>query len=124
VTDEELDLRLRIMRAFAATGEPPDVSGEDPALLRSLVDRHLLQLDERGAIRAAFPFAAHDEGARVESGGRVWRGNCPWDAFGIAAALGLRTYDVIDVSGLNARDASVFHTAVSAAHWWDDIAFT
>jgi hypothetical protein len=79
----------------------------------------------------AHPFAAHREGTRVEAGDRVWWGSCAWDGLGIVAALNLDHADV--TSGevtLHVRDGElvdptpVFHVAVPAARWWDDIAFT
>ena len=78
----------------------------------------------------AHPFANHTDGARVDSGGRTWWGNCAWDAFGIVAALGLREA-TLTAQGLSSRVREegvegdpVFHVLVPAAHWWDDIAFT
>jgi len=124
VTEAELELRRRIMVAFAETGEPPGVSGEDPAVLGALERAHVIVRDSAGRIVMAHPFAAHDDGTTVTAGGRTWRGSCAWDAFGIAAALGLPDYDVADVGGVRATDDALFHVAVPAARWWDDIAFT
>jgi hypothetical protein len=114
---------------FALTGGPPPDG--DAAALRALAERHLVVLDGAGRIRMAHPFAAHDEGTRVDAGGRTWWGNCAWDGLGIVAALGLD--DAYVTSGevtLHVRDGEltdtspVFHVAVPAARWWDDIAFT
>ena len=69
VTERELALRRTIFEAFAATGAPPPV--DDVATLRSLAERHVVVLDERDRIVMAHPFAAHDDGARVEADGRV-----------------------------------------------------
>jgi hypothetical protein len=129
VTERELALRRTIFESFAATGEPPRVA--DRETLHALADRHVVVLDERDRILMAHPFAAHDHGARVEAGGRTWRGSCAWDAFGIVAALGLDDALVTDTGGVQvefrggapAGDA-VFHVAVPAARWWDDIGFT
>ena len=57
--------------------------------MRSLAAQHVVALDDDGQVWMAHPFAAHHDGARVDSGGRTWWGNCAWDAFGIVAALGL-----------------------------------
>jgi Alkylmercury lyase len=129
VTDRELALRRSIFEAFAATGEPPPV--DDIAALRSLAAQHIVVLDEADRIVMAHPFAAHDDGARVDAGGRTWRGSCAWDAFGIVAALGLDEAVVTDASGVRIAfrggrpvDQAIFHVAVPAAHWWDDIGFT
>ena len=128
MTERELALRAEIMRGFADRGAPPAVA--DSAELRALAERHVVVLGDGGEILAAHPFAAHRLGARVESGGREWWGNCAWDALGIVAALGLSdaTVTAQDVT-VRVRDGSaageaVFHVAVPAAHWWDDIVHT
>ena len=114
---------------FAGTGEPPQI--DDPAPLHELAERHVVTLDAAGRILTAHPFAAHHDGTRVDAGGRTWWGSCAWDGLGIVEALGLRDAEV--TSGevtLHVRDGElvdptpVFHVAVPAARWWDDIAFT
>jgi hypothetical protein len=129
VTERELALRQTILEAFAATGEPPSVA--DRTTLRSLAEQHVVVLDERDRIAMAHPFAAHDDGARVEAGGRTWRGSCAWDAFGIVAVLGLDNALVTDAAGSRVVfrdghpiDEALFHVAVPAAEWWADIGFT
>jgi hypothetical protein len=116
----DLALRRRIFTAFAETGAPP--AGLDPNGLRRLADAHVIVLDERG-IRAAHPFANHQEGARVHAQGRTWWGNCAWDALGIVAALNLQDA-TITAQGLTLDQAAGFHVLVPAANWWDDIGFT
>jgi hypothetical protein len=123
VTDEELELRHRIMRAFAETGEPPPLAGEDPAVVQALEKAHVIVLGDDGGVRMAHPFAGHDEGATVESGARRWRGNCAWDGFGIAAALNLADFTVTS-NGIRAEDTTLFHVEVPAARWWDDVGYT
>jgi hypothetical protein len=125
----ELELRRRIMTAFAATGAPPPVT--DGPALRGLVERHAVVLSGDGDVHMAHPFAGHRRGARVDADGRTWWGNCSWDAFGIVAALGLREARVTDASGLQVAiaggepaDDAVFHVAVPAREWWADIGFT
>jgi hypothetical protein len=128
VTEAELALRRRIFEAFARRGAPPLVP--DGPELRGLVDRHVVVLGDDGRIRMAHPFAAHREGARVTAGGREWWGNCAWDGLGIVAALGLADASVaaqdvrLDVRAGEVVTDAVFHVAVPARHWWDDIAFT
>ena len=129
MTDRELALRAEIMRAFADTGEPPDVP--DGAALRALSERHVVVLDEDARIVMAHPFAAHPNGARVDADGRTWWGNCAWDGFGIVAALDVPDATItaqgiaVSIADGEPRDAgAVFHVAVPAAHWWDDIAHT
>ena len=124
MNDQALDLRHRIMRAFAETGEPPSLEGEDAAVVEALEGAHVIVRDAAGAIRMAHPFAAHDEGATVTAAdGRSWRGNCAWDAFGIAAALGLDAFTVTG-NGVTATDDALFHVEVPAAHWWEDPGYT
>ncbi len=128
MTARELELRREIFAAFAATGAPPPVRDE-PAL-RALAERHVVVLDEGPRIRMAHPFAAHDRGAEIRSGDRVWRGNCAWDALGIVAALGLPRATVhSDGLTLDVREGEPlppwrFHVLVPAARWWDDVGFT
>src|SRR5215207_6800921 len=84
LTDRDLELRHRIFMEFAANG----AQGEH-GNLSSLAEHHVVVLDDDGQIVMAHPFAAHHDGARVQSDGREWWGNCAWDAFGIVAALNL-----------------------------------
>jgi hypothetical protein len=126
VDEHDLKLRSAILDSFAATGGPGEHHGD----LRSLAAQHVVALDERGKVWMAHPFAAHREGARVDSGGRAWWGNCAWDGFGIVAALGLQQA-TITAQGieLHIRDGDIdgdalFHVLVPARHWWDDIGFT
>ena len=102
-------------------------------MLRSLAAQHVVVLEQAGAaprIRMAHPFAGHREGARVDAGARTWWGNCAWDGLGIVAALGLPAATVTShgvtllVEAGAVRDDAVFHIAVPARHWWDDIGFT
>jgi hypothetical protein len=128
VTDEALELRRKIFEAFAATGEPPPVA-PSPALAE--LERLHVVVVRDGRVHMAHPFAGHRDGARVRAtDGRTWWGNCAWDALGIVAALGLRDADV-ESGGVTVRvrDGSpagdaLFHIAVPASRWWDDIAFT
>ncbi len=123
-----LELRRRIFARFAATGEAPEVA-PGPELCE-LVEQHVVVLDANGRIRMAHPFAGHHEGARLTAGDRTWWGNCAWDALGIAAALGLRDATVISngiTVGLDdgqVTGEALFHVAVPAQRWWQDIADT
>jgi hypothetical protein len=128
VTGDALQLRREIFEAFVATGEPPPV--ELSPALAELERLHVVVVRD-GRIHMAHPFAGHRDGARVSApDGRTWWGNCAWDALGIVAALGLRAADVesggVTVrirDGLTAGDA-LFHIAVPASRWWEDIEFT
>jgi len=92
--------------------------------------------DDGASIRMPPPFSGVATQHVVEAGGIRYHGNCAWDALGIPAAL--RAAAVIrsrcEQSGepleLRVETAGpapstwLFHCAVPAAHWWDDIVFT
>jgi hypothetical protein len=122
-----LAARREIFAAFAVGSEPPQL---DAHVLRALEERHVVVLRE-GRVWMAHPFAAHSWGAHVTTAdGRTWRGNCAWDGLGIVAALGLRdaTLDsdglAVHVRGGTIVDHALFHVAVPARHWWDDVEHT
>ena len=126
----ELAVRRKIFEAFAATGAPPAPSSLDAPLLRALEENHVVVLRD-GQVWMAHPFAAHRWGARVTSvDGRSWWGNCAWDGLGIVAALRLSDAAVtsgdvtVRVAGGDLVDDALFHVAVPARHWWDDIEHT
>jgi hypothetical protein len=125
---DELALMREIYAAFAATSTPPALGGDER--LPALAERHLVVLDADGGVRMAHPFAAHRNGTRVVSAGCEWWGNCPWDAFGIVSALGLEDATIDDrgfelpIRAGRAQGDAVFHVAVPAGAWWDDIGFT
>ena len=130
MTARELTLRRTIFESFAATGEPPDVAALDASLLAELERRHVVVVRD-GRIRMAHPFAGHRSGTLVAApDGRTWWGNCAWDGLGIVAALRLDdavlTGDgvALRVAGGVVADDALFHVAVPARHWWDDIEFT
>ena len=127
MTARELRLRREIFEAFADSGAPPDLP---PSALAGLERNHVVVLRE-GRISMAHPFAAHRWGTRVDGAdGRSWWGNCAWDGLGIVAALGLHSASVtsgditLHVRGGAVLDNALFHVAVPARAWWDDIGFT
>jgi Alkylmercury lyase len=130
MTARELDLRRVIFESFAATGEAPEAHELDADVLAELERRHVVVLRD-GRVWMAHPFAGHRRGTRVAASyGREWWGNCAWDGLGIVAALGLSSA-VITSGGLTVRvisdqviDDALFHVAVPARYWWDDIEFT
>jgi hypothetical protein len=129
--DRDVQIRNHIYGRFVALGRAPTFTELKDELAHALV----LEPD-RTEIRMANPFSAVPTPYRVEAGGGSWYGNCAWDAFGIPAALHVDGHvssacpDCGEPIEINIRDERpvpdehVFHVAVPAAHWWDDIVFT
>ena len=144
--DNDVGIRNATYGLFAELGRAPvpdevaeRVEGgtaDVVASWRRLHDAHALVLDDTGAIRMANPFSAVPTPYRVHTDGRLWYGNCAWDAFGICAALhadgriettcpDCGDAIVVDVRDGRPDDESLlFHCLVPAARWWDDIVFT
>ena len=142
--ETDLQIRSHVYRRFAGTGRAPavaeleqEVGGDVRDALRRLQDAHALLLDpETGEILMAHPFSAVPTPHRVDAADGSWYANCGFDTFGIAAALETDAQissscpDCGDTLEIDVRDRQpipndyVFHTVVSAAHWWDDIVFT
>ena len=144
---QDTDVKVAIYALTAERGMPPshaDVAqrlGAAPAEVREafrrLAGRRLLLLARDGeTIRMAPPFSGVPTQHLVTAGGVSYFANCAWDALGIPAALGKPAvvdsrceqskqpfHLQITPSGPEASDW-LFHCAVPAAHWWDDIAFT
>ena len=141
--DRDIRIRNHVYRRFVELGRAPtfaelqDELGDVQTALHRLHDDHAIVLEPDGTeIRMANPFSAVPTPHRVEAGGRSWYGNCAWDAFGIPAALQVDGHvsttcpdcgEPIEIEIRGKRpvpDDYVFHVAVPAAHWWDDIVFT
>jgi alkylmercury lyase-like protein len=137
--ERDLALRNRVYGLFVELGRAPALEelGGDEEGLRRLHEQHALVLEaERPEIRMANPFSAVPTPYRVQAAGRSWYANCVWDAFGIAAALGVdgrfsttcsdcgERLDVEVVAQRPDPDDHVAHILVPARHWWDDIVFT
>ena len=145
--DLDLDVKLAVYQHFPQTTHPPSpddiavrLQVETPAVLdayQRLRAQRVLVLEEDGAsIRMAPPFSGVPTQHVAEVGGRRYFANCAWDVFGIIAALQKpgtvhsrceQTREPLHLAvgpeGLEASDW-LFHCAVPAAHWWDDIVFT
>ncbi|MGW8888606.1 organomercurial lyase [Streptomyces sp. NPDC055749] len=88
-----------VLRHFAANGAAPESAVLEPVaaeagrpageVLDELAAEDFLTLDERGRIRAAYPFSAVPtrHRVRIEGGAEVWS-MCAIDALGIAPMLG------------------------------------
>ena len=111
--------------------------GEIAAAFGRLARGHVLVLQQGGdEILMANPFSAVPTPFQVEAGGRVYWGNCLWDALGILAMLNVDgrllascgdcgAAMTLAVRDGNVADASgVAHFSVPAKHWWDNIVFT
>jgi hypothetical protein len=118
-----------------------------PAAYARLRAARVLVLEEDGvSIRMAPPFSGVPTQHVAVVGGKRYFANCAWDVFGIVAALTPRATEVgalrrpgavesrceqtlaplrLEI-GANGPEASswLFHCAVPAAHWWDDIVLT
>ena len=140
-------VKLAIYRRFAETGRrpsPDDVAGtvgsDSTTVLAAygrLQNQRLLVLEGDGtSIRMAPPFSGVPTQHVVESDGIQYFANCAWDVLGILAALGgsgiahsrcEQSREILRLEvGPDGPEPSdwLFHTAVPAAHWWDDIVFT
>jgi hypothetical protein len=145
--DRDLDVKMAVYAHFAATARPPapdeiarTVGAGIPEVLEAyarLRAQRVLVLEADGAsICMAPPFSGVATQHVAVVGGRRYFANCAWDSLGIPAALGsaatvesrceqsgepLRLR--VDRDGPEASDW-LFHCAVAAPHWWDDIVLT
>jgi Alkylmercury lyase len=99
--------------------------------------QRLLVLEPDGSsIRMAPPFSGVPTAHEVRVGDVKYFANCAWDALAIPAALH-RPGNVTSACGQSGepfdlevgvdgpeRSSWLFHCAVPAAQWWDDIVFT
>jgi alkylmercury lyase-like protein len=145
--DLDLDVKLAVYRHFAETTRQPspeEIAGrvgvDVPAVLTAyqrLRAQRVLVLEEDGAaIRMAPPFSGVPTEHVAEVAGRHYFANCAWDVLGVVAALqqpgtvhsrcgqtGEPFQLAVGLVGPEPCDW-LFHCAVPAAHWWDDIVFT
>lgn len=145
--ESDLQVKLAVYRFFAETGrrpDPGDIAQQIEAPLPAVLDAYtrlraqrVLVLEADGAtIRMAPPFSGIPTQHVVESEGRSYFANCAWDALGIPAALdraaivrsrceqtGKPLRLRVGRAGPEPSDW-LFHSAVPASRWWDDIVFT
>jgi hypothetical protein len=145
--DFDLSVKLAVYRQFAETGERPSAA-EIGARVGAPIERVLeayrrlraqrvLVLDPDGeSIRMAPPFSGVPTQHVVVAEGLSYFANCAWDSLGVAAALNKPAvvYSRCEQSkqplrlavALDGPESSdwLFHCAVPAARWWDDIVFT
>ena len=145
--DFDLEVKLAIYHHFAATGSRPSpeqvaerVNAAPHDVLESFrrlrAQRVLVLEDDGASIRMAPPFSGVPTQHVVTSEGLSYFANCAWDALGIPAALrqpaqvqsrceqSMEPFRLrVATTGPESSDW-LFHCAVPAAHWWDDIVFT
>jgi hypothetical protein len=143
----DVEVKLAIYHHFAASGARPTVAeiaarvDANAASVRDAFGRlraqRVLVLEADGeSIRMAPPFSGVPTQHMVGADGVSYFANCAWDALGIPAALqmpatvrsrceqSLEPLDLaVSADGPESSDW-LFHCAVPAAHWWDDIVFT
>ncbi|MEA2600160.1 MAG: hypothetical protein QOF89_1152 [Acidobacteriota bacterium] len=145
--DLDLNVKLAVYRHFAETARrpsPEDVAERVAVPVDEVLDAYkrlrsqrvlVLEADD-ASIRMAPPFSGVVTQHWVDAGGLSYFANCAWDALGIPAALH-QTATVhsrceqskeplrLEV-GFDGPEPSdwLFHCAVPAAHWWNDIVFT
>ena len=142
----DTDVRIAVYETFAAAGRAPTrhelaerlslTPDEVAASLGRLAAARVLVLRPSGDIWMAMPFSAVPTPFLVHSVDSQWWANCAWDAFGIPAALHVDGHvsstcpDCGERIEIEIRDERpipndyVFHVAVPAARWWDDIVYT
>jgi len=144
--DLDLDVKLAIYHHFAETARRPSpaeiaeqvrvpVSAVLDIYQRLRAQRVLVLEDDGAAIRMAPPFSGVPTQHVAEVKGLRYFANCAWDVLGIVAALQQpgtvhsrceQTEPLHLAVGKEGPEPCgwLFHCAVPAAHWWDDIVFT
>jgi hypothetical protein len=147
LSGDDAAVKNAVYRHFAETGRRPtrdDVAtrarvqaGDIAVAYSRLRAQKVLVLEEDGvSIRMAPPFSGVATQHQVLSNGLTYHANCAWDALGIPAALHApatvrsrceQSREPLHLEvGLDGPDRSdwLFHCAVPAFRWWDDIVFT
>jgi hypothetical protein len=146
--DFDARVKLHVYETIARTTQAPTAHEVATALRASLAEvaaafanlhkKKLLVPEPNDAtrIRMAPPFSGIATSFRVQVKEKIYYANCCWDALGIPAALHEdaiiaaedgHTGEPIILEIKNGRpvpEPCVFHFAVPAAKWWDDIIYT
>lgn len=145
--DFDARVKLEIYGTFARTGAAPRADRvawtlsapfpEVAAAYARIAKQRLLLLEPDGlTIRMAPPFSGVPTPHRVHVDGILYFANCAWDALGIPAALHYhgvveshcgQTNELLRLDvGRNGPPPSewLFHCAVPAARWWQDLVYT
>jgi hypothetical protein len=145
--DFDTEIKLSIYHHFAETARRPSAAAiaerakksvqDVLGAFRRLREKRVLALEADGqTIRMAPPFSGVPTQHHVIVSGLSYDANCAWDTMGILAALH-RSGTIVSRCE-QSREALhlevgpdgpapsdwLFHCAVPAAHWWDDIVFT
>lgn len=139
------ELRHRMYRLVADTGRAPERHtiaewvgdpDEADAILQEMHDRHLVVLDDEGALRMLLPFSALPTDHVVHGGDTSWWANCAWDSLAIPIALAvdvdieatwIDTGEPVDLAvrgGELSRCEGFIQWMKPAHRWWDDIVDT
>ena len=144
---DDVRVKVAVYQHFAEAGRAPkpgevaDRANVDvPRVLaayQNLRGQRLLLLEPDGAtIRMAPPFSGVPTQHHVDVGGVDYVANCAWDALGIVAALHQpdrvrsrceQSHEPLNLAiGPDGPEPSdwIFHCAVPASRWWDDLVFT
>jgi hypothetical protein len=145
--DVDVAVKLAIYHHFAETGSrpsPADIGArigatetDAMAAYERLQAQRVLVLEPDGvSIRMAPPFSGVPTQHVVETEGVRYYANCAWDSLGIPAAIHrpavVRSRCEQSKAPLEMKVGLdgppqidwLFHCAVPAARWWDDIVFT
>ncbi len=146
--DFDTKVKLHIYETIARTTQPPTAHEIAVALHAPLaevetafVNLHKKKLlvpepNDPSRIRMAPPFSGIATSFRVKVKEKIYFANCSWDALAIPAALhedaSIEAEDGhsgepirLEVrNGKPVPEPCVFHFAVPAAKWWDDIVYT
>jgi len=147
MSEFDLELRMAVYQQFARTGGSPTLdmmrqllgaSDEDitEGYRRLHARRLLVPADDFTSIRMAPPFSGVPTQHRVRVNDIEYFANCAWDTFGVVSALGgagdvfSRCEQTLEPLTLHltsdgpSASSWLFHCAVPACQWWNDIVFT
>lgn len=145
--DFDIEVKLAVYHHFAASGVRPsaaeiaesvdaEVAAVREAFGRLRAQRVLVLEADGESIRMAPPFSGVPTQHVVIADGTSYFANCAWDALGIPATLQepatvrSRCEQSLESLQLEVSEDGpptsewIFHCAVPAARWWDDIVFT
>ncbi|MBW3566293.1 MAG: GntR family transcriptional regulator [Acidobacteria bacterium] len=144
--DQDVKVRTSVYEATISAGLPPTVNelaerlGVSRADMRESLERLaaaralVLQRESREVLMAN-PFSAVPTPFAVHAQGRIYYGNCIWDALGIPAMLQADARIASscgccsEAMSLSIRDGQlgpatgIVHFAIPARRWWQDIVY-